>query len=158
MKAGPVPTPITPISVQTSTRWRRCSAGMLPSRARGRAASVVVQNNHALVSSASAAGNPQKEKPKQSAPTGPRDPAASLSEDQRETYSALAVRGVGREEAAVLATDDALRGLFESVASRVDDPADAGNLVVHDFRRALELKPDWDLAEWQLSRFEISTN
>jgi|TARA_R100001143_G_scaffold57544_1_gene54864 tetratricopeptide (TPR) repeat protein len=28
----------------------------------------------------------------------------------------------------------------------------------YDFRRALELKPDWDLAEWQLSRFEISTN
>jgi len=87
--------------------------------------------------SASAAANPQKEKPKPSVPTGPRDPAASLSEDQRETYSALAVRGVGREEAAVLATDDALRGLFESVASRVDDPAEAGNLVVHDFRRAL---------------------
>ena len=28
----------------------------------------------------------------------------------------------------------------------------------YDFRRALELKPDWELAEWQLSRFEVSTN
>lgn len=28
----------------------------------------------------------------------------------------------------------------------------------YDFRKALELKPDWDLAQWQLSRFEVSTN
>ncbi len=28
----------------------------------------------------------------------------------------------------------------------------------YDFRKALELKPDWDLAEWQLSRFEVTTN
>ena len=28
----------------------------------------------------------------------------------------------------------------------------------YDFKMALELKPDWELAEWQLSRFEVSTN
>lgn len=27
-----------------------------------------------------------------------------------------------------------------------------------DFKQALELKPDWDLAKWQLSRFTVSTN
>ncbi|HAE95366.1 MULTISPECIES: tetratricopeptide repeat protein [Hyphomonas] len=27
-----------------------------------------------------------------------------------------------------------------------------------DFKTALELKPDWELAQWQLSRFEVTTN
>ena len=70
-------------------------------------------------------------------PAGPRDPASALSDSQRETYSALVVRGVGEEEAAVLAADPKLRSLFESVLTASERPRETGALVVHDLRRAL---------------------
>jgi glutaminyl-tRNA synthetase len=85
---------------------------------------------------------PEPKKP--AAPAGPRDPASALSEKERETYSALVVRGVGEEEAAVLAADPKLRSLFESVLKGCDQPREAGALVVHDLRRALG---DRDLAD-----------
>ncbi|OZC03305.1 glutamine--tRNA ligase/YqeY domain fusion protein [Rubricoccus marinus] len=78
-----------------------------------------------------------KAEPKPLAEAGPRDPASALSEAERETYSALAVRGVGREEAAVLAADNALRSLFESTVASGAGEKEAGTLVVHDVRRAL---------------------
>jgi len=88
------------------------------------------------------ASAPEPKKPAQ--PAGPRDPASALSESERETYSALVVRGVGEEEAAVLAADPKLRSLFESVLKGCDQPREAGALVVHDLRRALG---DRDLAD-----------
>ena len=78
-----------------------------------------------------------KHEPQTPEAAGPRDPASALTEVQRETYSALAVRGVGREEAAVLAADDALRAAFEQAVERGADPKAAGALAVHDLRRAL---------------------
>ena len=85
---------------------------------------------------------PERKEPE--SPAGPRDPASALSEKERETYSALVVRGVGEEEAAVLAADPKLRSLFESVLTGCDKPKEAGALVVHDLRRALG---DRDLRE-----------
>ncbi|MEM1057347.1 MAG: glutamine--tRNA ligase/YqeY domain fusion protein [Bacteroidota bacterium] len=82
------------------------------------------------------ASAPRPKKRQPSEPAGPRDPAASLSEAETEIYGALTARGVGREEAAVLAADDALRAVFEPVADRAG-AEDAGKIVVHDFRRAL---------------------
>lgn len=84
---------------------------------------------------AAPASAPERKAPEP--PAGPRDPASALSEAERETYSALVVRGVGEEEAAVLAADPKLRSLFESVLTGCDRPREAGALVVHDLRRAL---------------------
>ena len=74
---------------------------------------------------------------KVSTPQGPRDPAAGLSADQRKQFDALVGLGVGEEEAAVLAADDALRALFEFVLGGHDSPRDIATLLVHDVRRAL---------------------
>ncbi|PAP77882.1 glutamine--tRNA ligase/YqeY domain fusion protein [Rubrivirga marina] len=84
---------------------------------------------------AAPASAPEPKEP--AAPAGPRDPASALSDKERETYSALVVRGVGEEEAAVLAADPTLRSLFESVLTASGKPREAGALVVHDLRRAL---------------------
>ena len=67
----------------------------------------------------------------------PRDPASSLSDDERPTYDALIASGVGEEEAAVLASEDALRTLFERVVATHDTPREASVLLVHDLRPAL---------------------
>ncbi|HYE95819.1 MAG TPA: glutamine--tRNA ligase/YqeY domain fusion protein, partial [Rubricoccaceae bacterium] len=66
-----------------------------------------------------------------------RDPAAALSVEQRATYDALVARGVGVEEAAVLAADDALVSLFETVVAAFGAAREAGALLVHDLRPAL---------------------
>ncbi|NNF57977.1 MAG: glutamine--tRNA ligase/YqeY domain fusion protein [Rhodothermaceae bacterium] len=66
-----------------------------------------------------------------------RDPASGLSDAERATYDALVDRGVGEEEAAVLAAEDALRDLFEQVVSAHDTPREASVLLVHDLRPAL---------------------
>ncbi|MEM6328346.1 MAG: GatB/YqeY domain-containing protein, partial [Bacteroidota bacterium] len=76
-----------------------------------------------------------------------RDPASALTEAETAIYTALTGRGVGREEAAVLAADDALRAVFEPVAERAG-AEDAGKNVVHDVRRALG---DTPLSESQAS-------
>jgi glutaminyl-tRNA synthetase len=70
-----------------------------------------------------------------------RGPSAGLSDAQRERFAALVARGVGEEEAAVLAADDALAGLFEAVTAAHDAPREAGALLVHDLRRALGERP-----------------
>ena len=67
----------------------------------------------------------------------PRDPAAGLSDAQRTHFVTLVGHGVGEEEAAVLAADDALRVLFEFVLGGHDFPRDIATLLVHDVRRAL---------------------
>ncbi|MBC14749.1 MAG: glutamine--tRNA ligase [Rhodothermaceae bacterium] len=86
-------------------------------------------------------------------PTGPRDPASALDADQRETYSALLVHGIGEEEAAVLAADTPLRRLAHAIIDAGADPRAAGALVVHDLRRALD---DRDLADSQAEADELA--
>ncbi len=75
--------------------------------------------------------------PKQTAPASPRDPAAGLDETERKRYDALVARGAGEEEAAVLADDDDLAALYESVLAAFDRPQEAGAMLVHDLRPAL---------------------
>ena len=87
------------------------------------------------------------------APVGPRDPASALDADQRETYSALLVHGIGEEEAAVLATDTPLRRLAHAIIDAGADPRAAGALVVHDLRRALG---DRDLSDSQAEADELA--
>ncbi len=87
-------------------------------------------------SASSGAADKESRSPRDTGST-PRDPASGLDDRQRETYSALVVRGVGEEEAAVLAADAPLRSLFESVLTESQVPRETGALVVHDLRRAL---------------------
>ena len=68
---------------------------------------------------------------------GPRDPASALSDAERQTYDALVTRGVGEEEAAVLAADTELATLFEAVVSEHDAPRDTAILLVHEVRPVL---------------------
>ncbi len=65
---------------------------------------------------------------------GPRDPAAGLSEAERSGFEALVARGVGPEEAAVLAADAGLAELFEGIVGVGADVRDAANLLVQDVR------------------------
>jgi glutaminyl-tRNA synthetase len=71
----------------------------------------------------------------------PRDPASGLAEEQRARYDALVARGAGEEEAAVLAADDALGRLFESIVAAFDRAREAAVLLVHDLRPALGERP-----------------
>ena len=98
---------------------------------------VALRDSWAKKTKATAAPSVPKTPAAPQAPAGPRDPAAGLSDAQRETYSALLVRGVGDEEAAVLAADDRLRALFESVASSSGEIRDAAVLTVQEVRPAL---------------------
>ena len=68
---------------------------------------------------------------------GPKDPAAALTEAERAAYTVLVARGVGGEEAAVLASDAALGTLFERTVAAGADARAAGVLVVQDVRPAL---------------------
>ena len=86
---------------------------------------------------ASVATPARKSEPAQAAPAGPRDPASALSSTERAAYDALAARGVGAEEAAVLAADDTLAGLFEGVAAAGVPLRDAAILIVQDVRPLL---------------------
>ena len=72
---------------------------------------------------------------------GPRDPASGLSEAERTTYDHLVARGVGEEEAVVLAADSALFDLFEATVAAQDAPREAAVLIVHDLRPALGETP-----------------
>ncbi|MEO0558273.1 MAG: glutamine--tRNA ligase/YqeY domain fusion protein [Bacteroidota bacterium] len=100
-----------------------------------------------------AISTPKAAKPEQQPDAGPRDPASALSDAERETYNALVSRGVGEEEAAVLAADAELATLFEAVASAGADPRDAAILLVHDVRRALG---DADLASSKAEASELA--
>ena len=73
--------------------------------------------------------------------TGPRDPAASLTADERAIYDALVVRNTGEEEAAVLAADADLRALFEATVEAGASAREAAVLLVHDLRPALGGRP-----------------
>ena len=84
---------------------------------------------------------PQARQPKPSQPTGPRDPASALDDEQRQRYDALAALGVGDEEAAVLAADADLEALFQAVVGSGGEAGAAGTLLVHDLRRALGDRP-----------------
>ena len=72
---------------------------------------------------------------------GPRDPASALTEEERGRYDALVGRGVGEEEAAVLASSADLLRLFEETVAEHDAPREAGAVLVHDLRRALGEAP-----------------
>ena len=65
-------------------------------------------------------------------------------------------KGIGNEHPAPLG--EILAGLAAMKQQPTKEKLNDVEGAYYDFRRALELKPDWDLAEWQLSRFEISTN
>lgn len=78
-----------------------------------------------------------REPKKEERPAAPRDPAAALSEAQRAEFEALVGRGVGEEEAAVLAADADLAALFEAVLGLHDAPREVASLLVHDVRPAL---------------------
>ena len=75
------------------------------------------------------------------APVGPRDPASALTTEERGRYDALVGRGVGEEEAAVLASSADLLALFEETVAEHDAPREAGAVLVHDLRRALGEAP-----------------
>ena len=68
---------------------------------------------------------------------GPKDPAAALSDSERVGYEALVARGVGGEEAAVLAADRSLAALFDGVVAAGAPARDAAILMVQDLRPAL---------------------
>ncbi|MDX1532395.1 MAG: hypothetical protein R3362_12765, partial [Rhodothermales bacterium] len=91
-----------------------------------------------------AAAKPKK-KPAPQPPPPPRDPAATLTDRERERYQDLVARGVGEEEAAVLAADADLDALFDAVTAAHDAPRDAPRdaavLLVHDVRQALDGRP-----------------
>ncbi|MDT0632124.1 glutamine--tRNA ligase/YqeY domain fusion protein [Rubrivirga sp. S365] len=72
---------------------------------------------------------------------GPRDPASALTDEERGRYDVLVGRGVGEEEAAVLAADADLLALFEETVAEHDAPREAGAVLVHDLRRALGEAP-----------------
>ena len=72
---------------------------------------------------------------------GPRDPASALTTEERGRYDALVGRGVGEEEAAVLASSADLLALFEETVAEHDAPREAGAVLVHDLRRALGEAP-----------------
>ena len=82
------------------------------------------------------AGETQKA-PEPARVVGPKDPAAALSEAERVGYEALVARGVGGEEAAVLAADAGLEALLEGVVAAGADARDAAILIVQDLRPAL---------------------
>ena len=84
---------------------------------------------------------------------GPRDPASALSVGERETYHELVVRGVGEEEAAVLAADVDLATLFEAMVTEGAEPRDAAILLVHDVRPALG---ETDLASSKADASELA--
>ncbi len=65
---------------------------------------------------------------------GPKDPAAGLTDALRLAYDALVARGVGPEEAAVLASDTPLAELFEGIVGIGADVREAANLLVQDVR------------------------
>jgi glutaminyl-tRNA synthetase len=71
------------------------------------------------------------------APAAPRDPAAGLTDAQRVHFDTLVARGVGEEEASVLAGDAPLLALFEELLRLGGAPHEASTLLVHDLRRAL---------------------
>ncbi len=69
--------------------------------------------------------------------TSPRDPAAGLSAEHRQQFKALVGKGVGIEEAAVIAGEPDLAALFEATVSSGSNEADTGKLLVHHLRPAL---------------------
>ena len=77
------------------------------------------------------------ERQRAAAPAGPRDPASALDDRQREAYAGLVGRGVGEEEAAVLAASAALAALFEEVHEAGAEARGAAVLLVHSLRPAL---------------------
>lgn len=87
------------------------------------------------------AAAPKAAGPIETKPAPPRDPASALSGDERGRYDALVARGVGEEEAAVLAADGDLEALFEATIARHDDPREVSVLLVHDLRPALGDRP-----------------
>jgi glutaminyl-tRNA synthetase len=80
---------------------------------------------------------PRAERRDSSSPVAPRDPAAGLSEAQRQTYDGLVASGIGEEEAAVVAADAPLGVLLEETVAAGAEPRAAGVLLVHDLRPAL---------------------
>ena len=80
------------------------------------------------------AGGKKAESGKTPGVVEPRDPAASLSEAERAAFETLVARGVGPEEATVLAADAALAELFEGVVASGADVRDAAALLVQDIR------------------------
>ena len=94
------------------------------------------------------------------------DKSKRISPDTGETYL-----NEGAAYIFIEAYDKALQSLDQAIAYGSNDlhaayynralakeKLDDVEGAYYDFRRALELKPDWELAEWQLSRFEVSTN
>jgi glutaminyl-tRNA synthetase len=69
------------------------------------------------------------------------DPAADLHGQARAWFDALSEQGVGAEDAAVLAQDDALRDLYEALVAVHSNARLAGAFVVSDLRRALGGRP-----------------
>jgi glutaminyl-tRNA synthetase len=71
------------------------------------------------------------------APSPARHPASGLSDMERKAYDTLVERGVGEEEAAVLAADPSLAMFFDQVVATTAQVREAGVLIVHDLRPAL---------------------
>ena len=70
-------------------------------------------------------------------PIGPHDAASALSDDERARFDALGDRGVGDEEAAVLASTPSLAALFEATVEAGAPVREAAVLLVHEVRPAL---------------------
>ena len=72
-----------------------------------------------------------------SAPAAPRDAASALTSTQRALFDALVGLAVGAEEAAVLASDDALLALYNDVLAVRNRPREVAVLLVHHLRPVL---------------------
>ena len=72
-----------------------------------------------------------------SQPAEPRDPVAGFSEAQRIRFEGLVSQGAGEEEAAVLASDEALGALLEATVNAGASTREAAVLLVHELRPAL---------------------
>ena len=84
-------------------------------------------------------GAPATEKRASVAPVvAPRDYADGLSDAERVSFEALVARGVGPEEAAVIASDAELAELFEGVVIAGAEARETAVMLVQDVRPALD--------------------
>ncbi|HEX8384941.1 MAG TPA: hypothetical protein VF576_02100, partial [Rubricoccaceae bacterium] len=100
---------------------------------------VALRDSWAKQQAAPTSATKKTEAPRQA--VGPRDPASGLTEAQRAGFDALVGRGVGAEEAAVLAADADLGALFERVVGAGVSVRDAAVLLIQDLRPALAGRP-----------------
>lgn len=96
---------------------------------------ITLRDTWAKMTAEPTAPAPRTRKPAAAAPvpSGPAIPTLS-ADQQKEADRLVADFGIGEEDAAILASDSWLQGLFEETASQVD-AAQAANWVLHEVQR-----------------------